>query len=74
MNSQDSMFSIKFTSFIEVFSNKSCLDDLKSTEFKGAVINFYQEFKEFKRHMKKYFIELQEANNKSLSYIQEVQI
>lgn len=52
---QNSMFPIKPTSPMDVFSNENYLDEPQDTEFKRTIINFSDDFKDFKEDTKKQY-------------------
>lgn len=62
MKDQVSVFSLKHTNSVErfVFANGNYLDKAQCTRFKGTIINFIEEFKEFKEDTKKQLNKIKE--------------
>lgn len=60
MKDQSSLFSPKPTSPVEMFVQENYLGGSEDTEFKITIINFIEEFKEFKGDAKKHLREIKE--------------
>ena len=73
MNNQATIFSLKCTSFVEMFDNENYLDEPQNTKFKRTIINFLKELKEFKDKTKNQLIEIKNKEHKKNNCLTDVQ-